>query len=63
MNEYFWGKWRIFMLVIMISSKTGKNLAPCVPANETVGKDQTQMFSLPYLTGKASPSSGVSYLR
>lgn len=29
------------MLVNKIISKTGKNLAPCVPAREAAGKDQT----------------------
>lgn len=41
MNEYFWGKWIILMLVIRMSSKIGQNLSPCVPAKETVGEDRT----------------------
>lgn len=41
-NEYFWGKWRIFTLVIRIRSKIGENLAPYVPAKEPAGKDQTR---------------------
>lgn len=42
LNEYFWEKWRIFTLVIRTGSKIGKNTAPCVPAKETAGKDQTR---------------------
>lgn len=42
MNEYFWGRGRIFTLVIRIRSKIGENLAPCIPAEEAAGKDQTR---------------------
>lgn len=41
-DEYFWGKWRIFTLVIRIRSKIEENLAPCVPAKEATGEHQTR---------------------